>query len=84
MYIRGATYEDLGVVIKRVVLQLHPSFNNPIRVVESPPFELLKCDWGEFKIVITLVFCRMSTMSSWTYFLNLLDEADSLPLVVLL
>ncbi|XP_021621066.1 transcription initiation factor TFIID subunit 14 isoform X1 [Manihot esculenta] len=84
VYIRGATYEDLGVVIKRVVLQLHPSFNNPIRVVESPPFELLKCDWGEFKIVITLVFCRMSTMSSWTYFLNLLDEADSLPLVVLL
>ncbi|KAJ9172687.1 hypothetical protein P3X46_015899 [Hevea brasiliensis] len=56
VYVRGATNEDLGVVIKRVVFQLHPSFNNPTRVVESPPFELSECGWGEFEIVITLVF----------------------------
>ncbi|OAY57524.1 transcription initiation factor TFIID subunit 14b isoform X2 [Manihot esculenta] len=56
VYVRGATNEDLGVVIKRVVFQLHPSFNNPTRVVDSPPFELSECGWGEFEIVITLVF----------------------------
>ncbi|QCE09593.1 YEATS domain-containing protein [Vigna unguiculata] len=56
MYVRGASNEDLGVVIKRVVFQLHPSFNNPTRVVESPPFELSESGWGEFEIAITLYF----------------------------
>lgn len=56
VYVRGATNEDLGVVIKRAVFQLHPSFNNPVRVVEAPPFELSECGWGEFEIVISLFF----------------------------
>ncbi|KAK6916661.1 YEATS protein [Dillenia turbinata] len=56
VYVRGATNEDLGVVIKRAVFQLHSSFNNPTRVVESPPFELSESGWGEFEIAITLYF----------------------------
>ncbi|KAK9108987.1 hypothetical protein Sjap_017047 [Stephania japonica] len=56
VYVRGASNEDLGVVIKRAVFQLHPSFNNPTRVVESPPFELSECGWGEFEIAISLFF----------------------------
>ncbi|XP_070678338.1 transcription initiation factor TFIID subunit 14b-like isoform X2 [Malus domestica] len=56
VYVRGATNEDLGVVIKRAVFQLHSSFSNPTRVVESPPFELSECGWGEFEIAITLFF----------------------------
>ncbi|XP_015889644.2 transcription initiation factor TFIID subunit 14b isoform X1 [Ziziphus jujuba] len=56
VYVRGATNEDLGVVLKRVVFQLHPSFNNPTRVVESAPFELSECGWGEFEIAISLFF----------------------------
>lgn len=56
VYIRGASNEDLGVVIKRVVFKLHPSFNSPTRVLESPPFELSECGWGEFEIAITLFF----------------------------
>ncbi|KAA8546053.1 hypothetical protein F0562_020496 [Nyssa sinensis] len=56
VYVRGATNEDLGVVIERAVFQLHASFNNPIRVVESPPFELSESGWGEFEIAITLHF----------------------------
>ncbi|KAL6269953.1 hypothetical protein ACE6H2_026864 [Prunus campanulata] len=56
VYVRGATNEDLGVVIKRAVFQLHSSFNNPTRVIESPPFELSECGWGEFEIAITLFF----------------------------
>ncbi|XP_056690545.1 transcription initiation factor TFIID subunit 14b-like isoform X1 [Spinacia oleracea] len=56
IYVRGGTNEDLSVVVKRVVFQLHPSFNNPIRVVDSPPFELSECGWGEFEIAISLYF----------------------------
>ncbi|KAI4327720.1 hypothetical protein L6164_020146 [Bauhinia variegata] len=56
VYVRGASNEDLGVVIKRVVFQLHPSFSNPSRVVESPPFEISECGWGEFEIAINLFF----------------------------
>ncbi|XP_058085085.1 transcription initiation factor TFIID subunit 14b isoform X3 [Magnolia sinica] len=56
VYVRGATNEDLSVVVKRVVFQLHPSFNNPTRVVESAPFELSESGWGEFEIAITLFF----------------------------
>nr|GMC66146.1 transcription initiation factor TFIID subunit 14B-like [Ipomoea batatas] len=56
VYVRGATNEDLSVIIKRAVFQLHPSFNNPVRVVESPPFEVSECGWGEFEIGISLYF----------------------------
>lgn len=56
VYVRGASNEDLSDVVKRVVFQLHPSFNNPTRVVESPPFEISECGWGEFEIAITLFF----------------------------
>ncbi|XVF59754.1 hypothetical protein PTKIN_Ptkin07bG0301500 [Pterospermum kingtungense] len=56
VYVRGAANEDLGAVIKHVVFQLHPSFNSPIRIVESPPFELSECGWGEFEIAISLFF----------------------------
>jgi YEATS domain-containing protein 4 len=56
VYVRGASNEDLTAVVKRVVFQLHPSFNNPTRVVESPPFEVSECGWGEFEIAITLFF----------------------------
>ncbi|KAH9287513.1 hypothetical protein KI387_031630, partial [Taxus chinensis] len=56
VYIRGATNEDLGVAIKRVVFQLHQSFNNPTRVVEAAPFELSETGWGEFEISMTIYF----------------------------
>lgn len=56
VYVRGSTNEDLGVVVKRAVFQLHSSFNNPTRIIDSPPFELSECGWGEFEIAITLHF----------------------------
>ncbi|KAG5377974.1 hypothetical protein BRARA_G00218 [Brassica rapa] len=56
VYVRGATNEDLGAVIRKVIFHLHPSFKSPTRVVDSPPFTLSECGWGEFKIDITIFF----------------------------
>ncbi|CDP21325.1 unnamed protein product [Coffea canephora] len=81
VYVRGATNEDLGVVIKRAVFQLHPSFNNPVRVVESPPFEISECGWGEFEIAISLFFHNdvCDKQLDLYHHLKLYSEEDSGP-----
>jgi hypothetical protein len=35
VFVRGANNEDLSPLIDRVVFQLHPSFNNPTRVLDQ-------------------------------------------------
>ncbi|KAK9748212.1 hypothetical protein RND81_02G043600 [Saponaria officinalis] len=82
VYVRGAANEDLGVAVKRVVFQLHSSFNNPTRVVEYPPFELTECGWGEFEIAITLYFHSdvCDKPLSLYHHLKLYPEDDSGPL----
>ncbi|KAL2629775.1 hypothetical protein R1flu_014461 [Riccia fluitans] len=56
VYVRSALGEELGAIIKKVVFQLHPSFNNPTRSVEAAPFELTETGWGEFEIGMTVYF----------------------------
>ncbi|CAI5510652.1 unnamed protein product, partial [Closterium sp. Naga37s-1] len=56
VYVRAADNGDLGSVVKKVVFQLHPSFSNPTRIVERPPFMLSESGWGEFEIAMTIVF----------------------------
>ncbi|XP_010467598.1 PREDICTED: transcription initiation factor TFIID subunit 14-like isoform X2 [Camelina sativa] len=83
VYVRGATNEDLGVVIKRVIFHLHPSFKNPTRVVDSPPFALTECGWGEFKIDITVFLhtdvCEKKLDLSHVLKLNPENEYGSVP-----
>ncbi|KAG0590763.1 hypothetical protein KC19_1G124600 [Ceratodon purpureus] len=55
-YVRSATNEDLSVLVKKVVFQLHPSFEKPTRTIEAAPFELSESGWGEFEIGITIYF----------------------------
>mmetsp|Transcript_10536 Transcript_10536/g.43548 ORF Transcript_10536/g.43548 Transcript_10536/m.43548 type:complete len:211 (+) Transcript_10536:78-710(+) len=58
VYLRGAGGEDVDLshVVSKVVFGLHPSFKQPQRVIESPPYEVTEMGWGEFEITITVHF----------------------------
>lgn len=55
-YVRGPDDFDISTYIKQVVFTLHPSFNNAVRALKSPPFEVHEEGWGEFDIGIKLHF----------------------------
>lgn len=48
--------EDLSTFIRRVQFKLHETFDNHIRVVNKPPFELTETGWGEFDISMKVFF----------------------------
>jgi YEATS family len=56
VYVRGAKNEDLSFMIKKVVFNLHQSFEKPQRVIDRPPFEVSEVGWGEFDIGIKVHF----------------------------
>lgn len=47
---------DLTPLIKRVTFKLHETYENPIRSVESPPYQVTATGWGEFEIIIKIHF----------------------------
>ena len=55
-YVRGLNNEDLSYFVKKVVFQLHPSFPDPVKVIEKYPFEIHQTGWGEFSIDIKIFF----------------------------
>ena len=55
-YVRGPDDYDISTFIKQVVFTLHPSFNNQIRSLKSPPYEVHEEGWGEFDIGIKVYF----------------------------
>ena len=55
-YVRGTKNEDLGGVIEHVVFTLHPTFQNPVRTISRPPFEITEYGWGEFTMDIAIKF----------------------------
>lgn len=48
--------EDISEYIRRVEFNLHSTFAQPRRVVETPPFQVEEQGWGEFEIVIRMYF----------------------------
>jgi len=56
VYVRGVDCEDLSYFVKKVVFTLHESFNEPIRNIEKPPYEVTEIGWGEFDIGIKIFF----------------------------
>ncbi len=56
LYLRGPNNEDLSCAISKVVFQLHPSFQQPVRELTAPPFEVTERGWGEFDSQIRIVW----------------------------
>ena len=49
-FVKGYNGEDISHYISRVVFTLHPTFNNPVRAIDTPPYEIHEYGWGEFEI----------------------------------
>jgi YEATS domain-containing protein 4 len=49
-YLRGIDGENLSYLISKVIFHLHPSCGNPVREINSFPFEIQQMGWGEFEI----------------------------------
>ncbi|KHC45614.1 YEATS domain-containing protein 4 [Candida albicans P60002] len=47
---------DLTPLIKKVTFKLHETYENPVRTLESPPYQVTETGWGEFEIIIKLHF----------------------------
>ncbi|EQC25118.1 hypothetical protein SDRG_16997 [Saprolegnia diclina VS20] len=56
IYVRGLAGEDLSYMISKVVISLHNSFANPVRVLTEPPYEVSEYGWGEFETKIQIHF----------------------------
>ncbi|KAH9386352.1 YEATS domain-containing protein 4 [Nematocida major] len=50
VYIRGYKNTDISYFIRSVTFKTHETFTNPTRTVDTPPFEIEECGWGEFTI----------------------------------
>lgn len=56
VYLKSYDNEDMSVYIKRVLFKLDDTYANPIRVCNSPPYEVTETGWGEFEIIIKVLF----------------------------
>ena len=59
-YVRGHNDEDISYFVKRVQFDLHPSFEDHIKIIESAPFEISETGWGEFEMKIKVFFVEVS------------------------
>ena len=55
-YVRGPDGEDVSGWVDKVTFTLHPSFEQPVRELTVPPFEVTEEGWGEFEIGIAVDF----------------------------
>merc|ERR1719498_705384 len=54
MFVKSASGEDLGKLIKQVEYVLHPTFTNPKVVVTKAPFYLRRRGWGTFPVGVNI------------------------------
>jgi YEATS domain-containing protein 4 len=69
---------DISPWLKKVVFGLHETFPNPVRTVETPPFELEESGYGGFIIVVKLYFQPIASekQQQRTHFLQLEPFGD--------
>ena len=67
----GEETQHFDKLVQRVVFNLHETFDNPIRVITTPPFCVKENGYGEFELPIDIYFYGSSEKYSLTYFLQL-------------
>jgi len=55
-FVRGPDGEDLSHCVSAVEFTLHPSFEEPLRRLTEPPYEVTETGWGEFDIGVKIEF----------------------------
>ncbi|OAF68391.1 hypothetical protein A3Q56_03826 [Intoshia linei] len=56
VYVKPYFDEDVSKYIKKVHFKLHESYQNSVRVINEPPFQVNEAGWGEFDIHIRIYF----------------------------
>ena len=69
-YVRGETEE-----LESVTIKLHPTFKDPVRVCEQPPFEFHARGWGTFDITVLLKW-KSGSVQRTTWELQF-DQSDA-------
>ncbi|KAF8423589.1 yeats family-domain-containing protein, partial [Tirmania nivea] len=54
--VKGPRDSDITHFVKKVQFKLHETYVNPVRTIESPPFQVTETGWGEFEIHIKIYF----------------------------
>jgi len=54
--LKGPRDSDITHFVKKVQFKLHETYVNPVRTIESPPFQVSETGWGEFEIQIKIYF----------------------------
>ncbi|KAI6190933.1 hypothetical protein M3Y97_00172400 [Aphelenchoides bicaudatus] len=80
MFVRPFFDEDIGRYVRKVQFRLHDSYLNPLRTVESPPFEIEETGWGEFEASIKIFFVDSNEKPlTAAYYLRLFQPVISKP-----
>ena len=79
----GEDNQHFDKLVQKVVFNLHETFDNPTRVLTTPPFCVKENGYGEFELPIDIYFHGSSEKYSLNYFLKLPPLNTTQPLAKL-
>eukprot|EP00931_Biecheleriopsis_adriatica_P096768 TRINITY_DN70453_c0_g1_i1.p1 TRINITY_DN70453_c0_g1~~TRINITY_DN70453_c0_g1_i1.p1 ORF type:complete len:270 (-),score=44.37 TRINITY_DN70453_c0_g1_i1:16-825(-) len=76
-YVRGGGIEEgsedwIAQCIEEVIVELHPTFRDPVKTLHGPPFKLTSRGWGTFPLKITVKWISAggTIVSNFTWMLQ--------------
>ena len=77
-FIKPYYEEDLSVFIRKIEFTLDKSFENPVREVFAPPYEITETGWGEFDIAFKIYFKEKTKPVDYWHYINLYPAKNNL------
>ncbi|XDT43253.1 YEATS domain profile [Nakaseomyces glabratus] len=71
-----------ATIFDKVVYHLHPTFANPNRTFNEPPFKIVEQGWGGFPLDISLYFLEKGGERKISHDLNFLQESYEVDYVI--